>query len=58
MRGATEAIKLLEKNHPDKTGKPFFLAMGFYRPHTPYVAPSHYFDLYPMDEITPVMLQK
>jgi iduronate 2-sulfatase len=53
--GATEAIRLLEKNHPSKTGKPFFLAMGFYRPHTPYVAPPHYFDLYPQDKIVPVM---
>lgn len=53
--GATEAIRLLEMNHPAKTGKPFFLAMGFYRPHTPYVAPPRYFDLYPRAKIRPVM---
>jgi iduronate 2-sulfatase len=53
--GATAAISLLERNHPEKTGKPFFLAMGFYRPHTPYVAPPHYFDLYPRSKIQPVM---
>ena len=53
--GATEAIKLLEKHHPKQTGKPFFIAMGFYRPHTPYVAPPHYFDLYPLNKIMPVM---
>ena len=54
-KGALEAIRLIEKNHPDKTGKPFFLAMGFFRPHTPYVAPAHYADLYPLDKIDPVM---
>jgi len=46
---------LIEENHPDKTGKPFFLAMGFFRPHTPYVAPAHYANLYPLDKIDPVM---
>jgi putative membrane-bound dehydrogenase-like protein len=45
--GATEAIKILET----KREKPFFLALGLYRPHTPYVAPKKYFDLYPIETI-------
>ena len=53
--GATEAIKLLEQRHPKETGQPFFLTVGFYRPHTPYVAPSEFFDMYPQDQIKPVM---
>ncbi len=46
---AAEAIEQLEKY--GKSKKPFYLAVGMFRPHTPYVAPKKYFDLYPTDEI-------
>lgn len=46
---ATEAIKQLE--HYAAENRPFYLAVGLYRPHTPFVAPKKYFDLYPLEEI-------
>ena len=47
---AEEAAWVLERcaKRPDR---PFFLAVGFYRPHTPYVAPKRYFDFYPADQM-------
>jgi iduronate 2-sulfatase len=44
---ATEAIAMLEKYRQ----QPLFLGVGFFRPHTPFVAPKKYFDLYPLDRI-------
>jgi uncharacterized sulfatase len=46
-KGALAAIELLQKH----ANQPFFLGVGFYRPHTPYVAPKKYFDMYPLDQI-------
>ncbi len=34
--------------HPER---PFFLAVGFFRPHTPYVSPESYFQKYPTDKM-------
>jgi arylsulfatase A-like enzyme len=45
--GADEAIRILREFHPSRTDQPLFLALGFYRPHTPYVAPTRFFDRYP-----------
>jgi iduronate 2-sulfatase len=41
------AVDQLEEDHD----KPFFMAVGFVRPHVPYTAPKEYFDLYDLDEI-------
>ncbi len=44
---ASEAVAFL-RNRPQK---PFFLAVGFYKPHDPFVAPKKYFDMYPLDKL-------
>ncbi|MDT0551831.1 sulfatase [Urechidicola vernalis] len=43
------AIEKLEKL--EKTNQPFFMGLGFVRPHTPLHAPDKYFDLYPIEEL-------
>ena len=46
-KSATKAIELL-REHQDE---PFFLAVGFVRPHYPMVAPTQYFQPYPWQNI-------
>ena len=41
-------MEVLEQKHE----QPFFLALGFVKPHLPFVCPKEYFDLYP-DPILP-----
>ncbi len=40
-------VRQLREEH----GKPFFLAVGIYRPHDPQYAPSEYFDLHPLVDV-------
>ena len=47
-RNAARAIQMLE-NRPK--GQPFFMAVGFARPHVPFLAPKKYFDLYDPSKI-------
>ena len=40
-------VKFLAKKHR----RPFFLAVGLFRPHLPWYVPRKYFDEYPLDDI-------
>ncbi|MCD6544233.1 MAG: sulfatase [Flavobacteriaceae bacterium] len=44
---AKKAIELIKKHK----NEPFFLAIGFVRPHVPFVAPKKYFKPYPFENI-------
>jgi len=44
---AEKASELIRKHK----NEPFFLAVGFVRPHVPFVAPESYFDPYPFEKI-------
>jgi len=50
-----EKIEELAKN---KSDEPFFLAVGFLRPHTPLIAPQKYFDLFPLEELDLVIIKQ
>jgi arylsulfatase A-like enzyme len=41
------AVDQLGRTHE----KPFFLAVGFYKPHQPFFVPRKYFDMYDVDKI-------
>ena len=47
---AALAIGALEQRAKDTSGAPFFLAVGFMKPHLPFTAPRQYWDMY--DKVT------
>jgi arylsulfatase A-like enzyme len=45
---AVNKIEELENRNSDE---PFFMGVGFVKPHTPLYAPKKYFDMFPLDKI-------
>ena len=52
-RVAAEAVKRLQaaKQRREDDGTPFFITVGFARPHLPFSAPKKYWDLYDADSL-------
>jgi len=49
--GMTAALALRKLNELAEKEKPFFLGVGFFKPHLPFNAPQKYWDMYVEDEI-------
>ena len=49
--GTAHAIELLERHRERHGDKPFFIGMGYFRPHTPFVATKPWFEEYPVESI-------
>tara|TARA_R110002126_G_scaffold206886_3_gene354026 strand:- start:8065 stop:10629 length:2565 start_codon:yes stop_codon:yes gene_type:complete len=45
------ALNKLTEWEASSAQKPFFLGIGYIRPHTPLVVPDRFFDMFPIDEI-------
>lgn len=50
-----QKIRSLESQDQDD---PFFMAVGFIRPHTPLVVPQKYFDMYPLESVQLPIIDK
>ena len=55
---AQAALETLRELHSSSPGQPFFLAVGFSKPHLPFVAPKKYWDLYDPDLLPPPPLPR
>jgi arylsulfatase A-like enzyme len=45
------AVEKLKNFAANPNGKPFFMGVGFIRPHTPLIVPQEYFDRFPLESI-------
>lgn len=49
--GLTAALSISKLRQLKKKGEPFFLGVGFFKPHLPFNAPKKYWDLYNREDI-------
>jgi len=46
-----DAVIAMLENRRRQPDDPWFIGAGFYKPHVPWIVPSEYFDMYPLEEI-------
>ena len=52
------AVEKLKGYSKESNAKPFFMGIGFMRPHTPLIVPQRFYDLYPLESLKlPKILQ-
>jgi len=49
---AARAVEVLKQPRD----KPFFMALGFHKPHDPFEVPKKYFDMYPLESLMPPVM--
>lgn len=50
-KSAQYAINKIKQLESQKQKTPFFMAVGFIRPHTPLVVPQKYYDMFPLESV-------
>ena len=56
--GAMTNYAVRQLKQQKSTGQPFFMAVGFHKPHLPFVAPKKYWDMYDRNKIELAKWQK
>jgi len=56
-RCAAWAVEHIRRLAKDASGQPFFLGVGFIRPHTPLYAPKRFFDMFPIEQVRLPVIQ-
>ena len=50
-RNGDWAVETIRKLAQQKKKQPFFMGVGFIRPHTPLIVPQRFFDMFPLEKI-------
>lgn len=51
IQSADEAVRFIKDHNSSNQTQPFFLCLGFHKPHVPFKFPEEFLDFYPLSEI-------